>query len=185
MESNSFQVSKWHELGNNGMAPMQAELCLATCQRPLPPRDQGKRATGGDNIDRAQPSPWPRHRSAGIEAAGTLRSHDKTKQYPGLLPYTLDTLLTSFLFCNVFYICTLRSGQFPGVICVAQEIIMSWTWCPFVWIVVLSTSAFIYKVIRYVHCNHRWQHGCRGHPQEFFWIGIVPLLFNILLEWGV
>ena len=28
---------------------------------------------------------------------------------------------------------------------------------------------FIYDVMRYVRCNHRWQHVCREHPQEFNW----------------
>ena len=66
------------------MAPMQAELYLATCQRTLPPRDKRKRATGGDNIV------CNRRLGQGtgqlVKATGTLRSYDKTKQYPGLLP---------------------------------------------------------------------------------------------------
>ena len=52
-----------------------AGLCLATCQRPLPPRDKRKRTTGGDNIVRNRRL----GRGTGQLAASTLRSraHDK------------------------------------------------------------------------------------------------------------
>ena len=65
------------------------------------------------------------------------------------------------------------SGQFSGVICVSQEIVMSWTLCSLVWVVPGSWR----------HPLHSWRHVVVNILKS--WIGIVPLFFNILFEWSV
>ena len=80
------------------------------------------------------------------------------------------------------------SGQFSGVICVSQEIVMVWTWCPLVWVVPGSGDIHYIHVVmqpgsNHTLCNQRRQHVVVNILKS--WIGIVPRFFNILLEWSV